>query len=228
MVQSSTALPLLRGVPIPMTWDEFIAWDVEGKSEWVDGEGIAYVSNSIRHGRLMMLLASLLDRFVRVHDLGEVFMDRLLMRLEQRPSGRMPDVLVVDHAGVGRLRDRWLEGPALLAVEIVSDDSVERDTVEKRAEYERAGVAEYVIIEGRDNRRGFTYLRLDDDGRYQPVEPDADGRYHSAVLPGFWFDPEWFGQDPLPEVDDLLLEIAPDAYEAWLLARIQARRGDST
>jgi hypothetical protein len=28
----------------------------------------------------------------------------------------------------------------------------------------------------------------------------------------------------LPRAETLLLEIAPDAYEAWLLAEIQARR----
>jgi len=224
MVQHATVPPPTRGQWFPMTWEEFVAWDVEGKTEWVDGEGIAYVSNSTRHGRIMVFLSELIGRFVRVHGLGEVFADRLLMRLEQRPSGRMPDVLVVDHAGAARLRERWLEGPALVVVEIVSEDSVGRDMREKRAEYERAGVAEYLTVDARPGHDGVTYLRLDAAGRYQPVAPDDLGRLHSAALPGFWLDPAWFRQASLPEVDDLLLEIAPEAYEAWMLARIRARR----
>ena len=228
MVQSSTALPVLRGVPIPMTWDEFIAWDVEGKTEWIDGEGIAYVSSSARHVRLVVFLAGLLGRYVRAFDLGEVLIENLIVRLPTRPSGRAPDVFVIGRSDAERVLPKWVEGPVPFAVEIISEDSVERDTVEKRAEYERAGVTEYLIVESRPNRRDVTFLRLDDDGRYRPVEPDADGRYHSGILSGFWFDPEWFGQDPLPEVDDLLLEIAPDAYEAWLLARIRAHRGAPT
>jgi Uma2 family endonuclease len=228
MAQPSTLPPLVRGEPIPMTWEEFIAWDVEGKTEWVDGEGIAYVSNSARHVRLVVFLAGLLGRYVRAFDLGEVFIENLIVRLPTRPSGRAPDVFIVGRSDAGRVLPRWVEGPVPFAVEIVSEDSVERDTVEKRSEYEQAGVTEYLIVEAGPNRRGVTFLRLDDDGRYRPVEPDEDGRYHSAVLTGFWFHPEWFGQDPLPEVDDLLLEIAPDAYEAWLLARIRARRGEST
>jgi Uma2 family endonuclease len=143
-------------------------------------------------------------------------MDRLLMRLEQRPSGRMPDVVVVDHARAAHLQERWLEGPALLVVEVISEDSVARDTVEKRAEDERAGVTEYMIIEARDNRQGFTYLRLDNDGRYRPVEPDADGRYHSVALPGFWLEPTWLARDPLPEAEPLMLQIAPAAYRRYL------------
>jgi Uma2 family endonuclease len=96
--------------------------------------------------------------------------------------------------------------------------------VYKRAEFERAGIPEYPIVDTRPGQYGFAYLRLDADGRYQSVEPDDEGRYHSAVLPGFWLDPRWFWQDPLPDPNRLMLQIAPDAYRrylAWLLAEAE-------
>jgi Uma2 family endonuclease len=136
----------------------------------------------------------------------------------------MPDVFVVGRSDLDRVHHQWVDGPALLAVEVVSDESADRDLRDKRAEYERAGVLEYLILDARTDRVGLTYLRLDAVGRYQPVAPDARGRYHSTALPGFWLDPAWFRQDPLPDVEDLLLAIAPGAYEAWLLAKIRARR----
>ncbi len=222
MVQASSLPPVVRGQSVPMTWEEFLAWSPdEGQSEWIDGEGIAYVSNSERHVRLVVFLTQLLGRYLSVFDLGELFVDSMLLRLPSRPSGRMPDLFVVGKDDLDRVRHQWVDGPAPLAVELVSEESAARDLVEKRAEYEQAGVAEYLIVEARPERRGITYLRLDPDGRYQPVAPDADGRYHSETLPGFWLDPAWFDQDPLPDVERLMLRIAPAAYRQYL-ARILA------
>jgi Uma2 family endonuclease len=213
MVQSATLPPLVRGVWYPMTWEEFLDWCDEGQSEWVDGKGIAYVSNSTLHAGRVFFLARLLDLYVRVFDLGEVYVENVLLRLPARPSGRMPDVMVVRREAI---RERWVEGTALFAAEFLSEDSVERDLVEKRAEFERAGIPEYPTIDARPGQRVFRYLRLDDAGRYQEVEPDDQGRYHSAVLPGFWLDPNWFWQDPLPNVERLMMRIAPEAYWRYL------------
>jgi Uma2 family endonuclease len=228
MMQPTALPPLVRGVWYPMSWEEFLEWSSdEGKFEWVAGKGIAYVSNSAPHVRLVRLLGMLLDTYVRVFGLGEVFIDQMLMRLPTRPSGRMPDIFVIGRDDADRVREQWFEGPALLAVEAISEDSVDRDLREKRDEYERAGVQEYLVIDARPDRDGFTFLRLDAEGRYQPVEPAEDGRFHSTALPGFWLDPCWFRQEPPPDAEDLLLTIAPDAYEAWILAKIRARRAES-
>jgi Uma2 family endonuclease len=222
MAQSMTLPPLVRGNWYPMTWGEFLDWSPnEGQAEWVDGRGSAYVSNSARHQRMLGFLAELLRIYVRVFDLGEVFFDNLLMRLPTRPSGRMPDIFVVGRADLERVYDRWFEGPALLAIEFVSEGSVERDLVDKRAEYERAGVPEYVAIDARLDHDGLTFLRRDADGRYQSVTPDAEGRYHSAALPGFWIDPAWFRQDPLPNPLVLLRRISPEGWRR-LLEEVEA------
>jgi Uma2 family endonuclease len=225
MAQPTTLPQLTRGEWIEMTWEEFLAWPIAGKTEWVDGKGIAHVANSIPHARLVAFLEDLLGLFVRVFALGEVFSQNALLRIPTRPAGRSPDLFVVGRDDLAGVQRQWFSGPVLLAVEVISADSGERDLVEKRAEYEQAGVREYLVLDEQPDRRGITYLRLGTDGRYHPVEPDAEGRCHSEALPGFWFDPAWLDQDPLPFVEDLLLSIAPDAYEAWLLARLRARRG---
>jgi Uma2 family endonuclease len=223
MVQSATLPPLVRGEWFPMTWEEFLDWCDEGQSEWVNGEGIAYVSNDPRHIECTEFLADLFRRYALLFTLGRVYTNQLLMRLPNRPSGRMPDIAFVRREHLDRVGDRWLEGPCDLAVEYLSDDSVVRDTGEKFAEFEAAGLPEYLPIDIRARRHRFLFYRLDPEGRYQEVLPDERGRYHSVVLPGLWIDPEWFWQDPLPDVDDLLLEIAPDAYEAWIMAKLRAR-----
>jgi Uma2 family endonuclease len=212
MVQSSTLPSLKRGEWLAMSWDEFLAWPIEGKTEWVDGWGIAYVSNSIPHVRIVRFLEALLDLFARAFDLGEVFADNALLRIAHRPAGREPDIFVVGREDLGGIRHQWFEGPVLLAVEVVSEDGEERDRIEKRDEYEQAGVREYLILDSRSGRLDLTYLRLNSTGRYDPVLPDTEGRYHSATLPGFWLDPDWLGQDPLPNPLTLLRRMSPDAW----------------
>jgi Uma2 family endonuclease len=219
MAQTATLPPLVRGVWYPMTWEEFLDWCDEGQSEWVDGKGIAYVSNSTLHGRRVAFLAELLRIFVRVFDLGEVFAENQLLRLPTRPSGRMPDVFVLGRDQLHQIQPQWVEGPPLLGAEFISDESVERDLVEKRAEFERAGMREYLPIDARPDHFDFLFLRLDEAGHYQEVAPDAEGRYHSEALPGFWLDPNWFWQDPLPDVEDAMFAIAGQAYDEWLAAK---------
>src|SRR6187549_3614277 len=107
MVHSSTALPLLRGVPIPMTWEEFLAWPAEGKTEWVDGEGIACVPNNARHVRPVVFLADLLGRYLRTFDLGEVMIENMIVRLSTRPSGRAPDLFIVGSRDRERVHETW-------------------------------------------------------------------------------------------------------------------------
>ncbi len=217
MAQPVTSPPIVAGRWVPLTWEQFLVWAPdEGQAEWVAGRGIAYVSNSTRHGALVEFLSDLIGAYLRLFGLGQLFTSSILMRLPTRPSGRMPDLVVVRTAHADRIGRQWLEGPADLVVELVSEDSVERDQHDKVGEYEAAGVPEYLVVDAREGRPGVAFYRRDAAGRYQRVAPDGGGRYHSVVLPGFWLDPTWLWQDPLPNVERLLMRIAPDAYWRYL------------
>jgi Uma2 family endonuclease len=195
------------------------------RTEWRDGEGIVYKSASDRHQAVIELVLSLLSGFVRVFGLGRVGFAPYGMELQPGGPHREPDVLFLRTEHLDRWARIEIKGPADLAVEVLSEDTAREDLRHKRREYEALGVPEYLIIDARPRHQEFHYLRLNEAGVYAPVEPDALGRFHSSVLPGFWLDPAWFRLDPLPEVEDLLLEIAPEAYEARILAKIRARRG---
>lgn len=97
-----------------------------------------------------------------------------------------------------------MDGPADLAIEIVSPESVLRDRGAKYAEYEAGGVREYWIIDAEARRADF--FVLDGEGRYQRASPDDGGKYASAVLPGFWVNIGWLWQSPLPSVRSVLKE----------------------
>jgi hypothetical protein len=115
-----------------------------------------------------------------------------------------------------RITREWLVGGADFVAEVGSEDSLTRDRRDKYLEFQATGMREYLWFEGREGHTGFDFYRLDAAGIYQPVQPDDLGRYHSKVLPGFWFDPRWFEQDPLANPLHLLKTIAPDAWRRFV------------
>ncbi len=198
-----------------MGYEEWLSQtDGESRSEWVDGEVIVFMPTTVRHADLVGFLYTLLSSYVRYLALGRVFMETVEMRLDR--VARVPDVLFVARDHLDRLTDRRLLGPADLVIELVSDDSVERDYEEKFREYAAAGVPEYWLLDARPGHQQSNFYHLADDGTYRSVPLDADGRYHSTALPGFWFRPDWLWRDPLPEALTCFAVIAPDAVRAAL------------
>ena len=117
----------------------------------------------------------------------------------------MPDLLFVAREHLDRLHETYLDGPADLAVEIISPDSLGRDRGEKFAEYESAGLPEYWLID--PIRRQAEFYELDAHGHYRLVVAGQSGRYHSRALPGLWLEVDWFWQSPLPDPIEILEQL---------------------
>ena len=207
MAQRVIERPGVGEPPLRMGHEEWWSWsDSRTKSEWVDGEVIQFLPATVRECELRMLLAMLLSEFAQYLQLGQVYSGSLEMFLNDR--GRVPDALFIKSGNLHRLTEKRLIGPADLAIEVVSEDSVKRDHKEKFTEYAAAGVAEYWMLESRPGEEGTAFYRLV-DGVYQQFFPDADGRLWSTVVKGFWFRPAWLQQEPLPFALTCLFEIAP-------------------
>ena len=209
MAQRTTDAPVGER-RLAMTYEQFLAWAGDSaQAEWVVGEAIAFMPPTIRHGYLIRFLVTLLGNYVDLFDLGALLTAPIAMRLAR--LAREPDILFVARENLYRLTPEQLEGPADLVIEVVSDDSVTRDRVEKRAEYAAAGIPEYWVFDPRPGQHRADFFRLGVGGVYAAVPLGADGRYRSLALPGFWLDPAWLWQEPLPKPLTLLADIAPGA-----------------
>lgn len=185
--------------PLRMTYEEFVKWSGEdGRVEWVNGEVIIHMPPKTRHQDLLLFLSSLLDLFVRAFKLGKILPSPFEMKLGPEGPSREPDVIFLTNLRLDRLTEERLAGPADLVVEIVSDDSVTRDRVDKFDEYEAAGISEYWLIDPRPNRQRIQFFQLDERGQYQSVALDSNGAYHSKILPGFWLKADWLWAETLP------------------------------
>lgn len=117
---------------------------VDLQYEVVDGQPTMNPSPTGPHQRCVRRLMRLLED--AVPDGYEVLPAPWDWVLWQHPTLqlRQPDLVVVTHEQASGPR---LMTPPLLAVEVVSPDSVERDSVTKRAEYARAGLAHFWVID---------------------------------------------------------------------------------
>ncbi len=201
-----------------MSRAEYLAWcDEDTHAEWVRGEVTLFMPPVDVHQVVLGFLYELVSAFVRMYNLGAVRFAPLEVTTIPDTVYREPDLIFVSRQNAHLLTDKRCEGAPDLVVEIVSPSSRKRDYVEKRFEYEQVGVGEYWIVDPRGGQERVTFYQQAPHGLYHEVSPDAEGRYHSMVLPGFWLRPAWLFQTPLPDVTTVLQEIGGAAFADSLM-----------
>lgn len=173
-----------------MAYREFLErYDNGEHLEWVDGEVIEMPPIGQDHDRLDQFLLRLLGEFLDYHPLGELRHDPFNMKTGPSLPGRAPDILFVARKNLKRLKKTYLQGPADLAIEIISPGSRAIDRGDKYYEYEQGGVGEYWLLDPQRKRAEF-YQR-DKAGLYLAVPPDEDNVYRSKAITGLWLKPAW-------------------------------------
>jgi Uma2 family endonuclease len=167
-------------------------------SEWVDGEVAIFAPPSTRHQLLHAFFLSILTMVISANRRGIALSAPFEMKLRSGHSYREPDILVILSENEHGLDGQRLNGPADIAMEILSPESVARDRQEKFREYEQEGLHEYWIV----------------DGRYEAIAPDSQRRIHSRILPGFWVDIAWLTADELPNEFDVVQELLAERFRA--------------
>ncbi len=171
------------------TESDYFALPNRGIVELVKGRLEVAEMPSIFHQALVALLQQQLLAWLLPDDRGMVFSAPTRLRIADQHY-REPDLLVVlgDHRH--RHQPQYYE-IADLVVEVVSPDDPERDWRDKRADYAHAGVAEYWIVDVRDETVSVLTL---DSGAYTVANgPSAATAAPSGTLAGFAVDvPELF------------------------------------
>ena len=184
--------PLADGTPVSER-DYLHRFNHKAGAEWVDGRISLLPVPSRRHQKSAAFLYDALRDHLRKNlPNAELHFAGLRLRVPDGRGGsrfREPDLLLLLDADDPRAGETHFEG-ADLCVEVVSPDRPARDTREKRAEYARAGVREYWIVDNRprDARGGgrtVTVLTPDAAGGFAGGPPRDGETAASALLPGF-------------------------------------------
>jgi Uma2 family endonuclease len=176
--------------------DEYMARYAHDHFEWVKGAVVPMAAVSYQHTQITAYLCSLLKAYFALRSVGQVAAAPYVMQLDSTESRRAPDMQVILDTNPGILTDTAMIGPADICIEVVSEESVARDHGEKFAEYEKAGVREYWIVDPlRDTCR---FNRLNEAGVYIPVGPGQDGIYETPLLAGLMLDTTILWRRELP------------------------------
>jgi hypothetical protein len=81
-------------------------------------------------------------------------------------------------------------------------------------------VPEYWLIDPQTEWAEFYHL---EEEHYRPTFVGKAGEARSVAVPGFWLRVEWLWQNPLPSVEDVLLEVGGAAYARRWIERLQQR-----
>lgn len=190
-----------------VSFEEYIEWlNEDTRAEWVNGRiEIMASPAALSHQEAGGFLYKILSFYIEAHDLGKLIFASYVMRLAAIARGREPDLIFVQKDRLHLLTRHYLDGPADLAIEIVSPESNKRDCKVKFAEYQIAGIREHWRID--PEKQSAEFYQLDDKGTYEPAVLDGEGFYHSQVIAGFQLRVSWLWQSPMPATLDVLREL---------------------
>lgn len=181
--------------------EEYMERYAADRCEYVEGMVIRVAANEIAHIRIEHYLYNLLDEFFGRRPIGQVIAQPFVMRLEEFPNRRRePDLLIVMKDNPSEIKGSYIDGPADIVIEIVSEESIERDRGEKFAEYETGRVGEYWLLDYLREEAQF-YRRIND--RFVVQTLDANQQYRTPLLPDFILDVATLWRDPLPKPSDV-------------------------
>ena len=166
--------------------------------EWVDGELVKMSPASMTHHYLSMYIYALIETYLNLNPIGRVLMAPFVMKISDSSPRREPDLQVILHGNPGKLTETAMLGAADICIEIVSEESVERDHGTKFEEYEKGGVLEYWNIDPIHKEARF--YQLGQKKQYIPVKPDAGDQYHSPLLPRLKLHVPTLWESPLPDM----------------------------
>lgn len=156
-----------------------------GKMELVGGKVVTFMPVSGKHGELQGLIWHALRVFLENTGLGKATVETGYILRREPDLVRGPDVSIAPLAllPAGRLPDSgFIQGPPLLAIEVVSPNDTERDVLEKVGEYLDAGVQRVWLV--RSRHRDVVVYRADGGVRAFSADEHLTSEDAGLATPG--------------------------------------------
>jgi|RhiMetdeSRZDD1v2_1073273.scaffolds.fasta_scaffold14764_5 Uma2 family endonuclease len=173
------------GPGVKLTYDDFLLFPDDGqRHELIDGEHYGTPSPITRHQQISGNLYYLLRSFLEERPIGAVFyapLDVVFSRFDVVE----PDLLYVSNERAAQVMTHQnVQGTPEVVIEIGSPATRKRDETIKRRLYERAGVAEYWVVDPEVDV--IRVYRRDGDTFARPIElsVEADDALTTPLLTG--------------------------------------------
>jgi len=127
------------------TYEDYLRTPEDERYELIGGELIMTPSPVPEHQRISRELEFELLKFVKTHNLGEVFDAPCDVYLDDE-NVVQPDIMFISKDRLNIIGEKNIQGAPDLVIEIISESSAYRDLVQKKMLYARFGVKEYWVV----------------------------------------------------------------------------------
>ncbi len=175
-----------------LCWTEDDSFPEHGRIDYLAGEIWIDTSEEqlFSHNQVKLAFYLTLGRLVEAGELGRFFPDGARVVHPEADLSAVPDAVFVSDSRFEQMRVRLvggaergyvrIEGGPDMVLEVVSDSSVQKDTVRLRELYRAAGVREYWLVDARREPPAFDILRR--TARGYSATPKQGGWLRSAVF----------------------------------------------
>jgi Uma2 family endonuclease len=171
----------------------------ETRYEWVKGFVIQLAPNSLQHKESVNDLKELLSNYFSVKPIGEVYQEKGVKLLPH--AIRVPDLAIVLDRFPESVKTSTLSQIPAICIEVISPNSHERDTSDKKDDYQQWGVSEYWLIDPLTS--SATFYRLQ-DGVYTPASLDTQDNFQTPLLPKLKIHVPTLWQEALPNLVEIV------------------------
>jgi Uma2 family endonuclease len=127
------------------TYEDYIKISDDKRYELINGELVMTPSPVPNHQRISGKLEFVLRKFITENNLGEVFYAPCDVYLDNE-NVVQPDILFISKDRLDIIGEKNIKGAPDIVIEIISENSVYRDMVQKKKLYARFNVKEYWIV----------------------------------------------------------------------------------
>jgi Uma2 family endonuclease len=185
--------------------------------------GVVYMPSPLKrphgrmHGRVIRWVGEYEDATPGVEALDSA---TNILGPENEPQPDVCLLILPARGGQTTEKDEYVVGAPELIVEVASStESI--DLHGKKADYERFGVKEYVVVALRQQRVFWFVLH---DEAFVELAPGQDGMLRSEVFPGLWLDPAALLAGSMSRVREVLAAGLASPEHAAFVARLQTSR----
>lgn len=182
---SDHPMPIGQKLTVKELWALFPG-EYHVRHELIGGEHFVTPTPVTRHQLLVGRLSFEIELYLRAHPgIGQLFGVPLDVVLSAHDVVE-PDLILIASDQIEILTPRNVQGAPALVIEVLSPSTRNRDLGIKRELFDRGGVREYWIVDGRVNR--VQIHRRDADGVLTmtgQIAADDGGALTSPILPGF-------------------------------------------
>lgn len=127
------------------TYEDYLKTPDDKRYELLEGELHMTPSPVIEHQRISGKLDFELRKFIADNDLGEVFYAPCDVHFDDE-NVVQPDIMFISKNRLGIIGEKNIQGAPDLTIEIISENSADRDMIQKKRLYAKFGVKEYWIV----------------------------------------------------------------------------------